>query len=40
MMSIRRAELRYEETVEIGAEFDRRLRKTKSALRAAGYLCI
>lgn len=37
-MSIRRAERQYEETVELGREFDRRLQKTKSALRAAGYL--
>jgi hypothetical protein len=38
LMAINEAELRYEETAELGREFDRRLERTKSALRAAGYL--
>jgi hypothetical protein len=38
MMAIERAELRYEQTAELGKEFDRRLERTKSALRGAGYL--
>jgi hypothetical protein len=38
MMAIKRAELRYEETAELGREFDRRLERTKRALRDAGYL--
>jgi hypothetical protein len=38
IMAIKRAELRYEETAELGMEFDRHLERTKSALRDAGYL--
>jgi hypothetical protein len=36
--AIRRAEAYYEETVELGREFDRRLARTKAEFRAAGYL--
>jgi hypothetical protein len=36
--AIRGAEARYEETVQLGREFDRRLERTKAAFRAAGYL--
>ena len=38
MIAIRRAELRYEKTAQLGTDFDRRLERTKSALREAGYL--
>ena len=38
MMAIKRAELFYEQTAELGREFDRRFERTKSALRDAGYL--
>jgi hypothetical protein len=38
LMAIKRAELRFEETAELGREFDRRFERTESALRAAGYL--
>jgi hypothetical protein len=38
MVAIERAERRYEETAELGSEFDRRLQRTKSALQNAGYL--
>jgi hypothetical protein len=36
--AIRRAELYYEETAELGREFDRRFDRTKAELRLAGYL--
>jgi hypothetical protein len=38
MVAIKRAELYYEQTAELGREFDRRFERTKSALRGAGYL--
>jgi hypothetical protein len=38
MTAIEQAELRYEQTAELGREFDRRLGRTKSRLRGAGYL--
>jgi hypothetical protein len=38
MKAIEQAELRYEQTAELGREFDRRLGRTKSRLRDAGYL--
>ena len=38
MMAIKAAELRFEETAELGREFDRRLERRKSGLREAGYL--
>jgi hypothetical protein len=38
LLAIKKAELRYEETVELGREFDRRFERTKSVLRDAGYL--
>jgi hypothetical protein len=37
-MAIKRAEQRFDETEGLGREFDRRLERTKSALRDAGYL--
>jgi hypothetical protein len=36
--AIWRAELYYEETAELGREFDRRFDRTKAQLRLAGYL--
>jgi hypothetical protein len=38
MQAIRRAELYYEETAELGRDFDRRLDRVKADLRQAGYL--
>jgi hypothetical protein len=38
MMAIKQAEWRYEETAELGRDFDRRLELTKSALRDTRYL--
>ena len=38
VMAIKAAELRFEETAELGREFDRRLERRKSGLRDAGYL--
>src|SRR2546425_4264352 len=38
MMAIERAERRYEETAELGREFDRRLERMKADLHRAGYL--
>jgi hypothetical protein len=38
MIAIQRAEAFYEATAELGAEFDRRLDRSESFLRDAGYL--